>query len=243
MRWTVRLLRAIFPRRCIYCDRVINADAASCKDCADRIPRMTEPVCYRCGRSREYCTCKQRVRAFDRVVSAMQYTSGVKVAVLRLKKHDDADLVETMAEEMVAVLRVRVDAAAFDAVACIPMWGKRQRGRGFNQSELLAREVAKLIGVPFRPLLKKLYDTAEQKDLPLIERSGNLLGAFDVCGDVKDLRVLLVDDLITTGSTLHEAAKMLSLYGASSVTALTFAATIPKEEEDETIVSSKGKTL
>ncbi len=232
MRWTVRLLRAVFPRRCIYCDKVIDAHATACKVCAEHIPRMEDPVCYRCGRSRKLCTCKQHRHAFDRVVSAMQYTDGAKAAVLRLKRCDDADLVETMAEEMVASLRVRVDAAAFDAVTCVPMWRKRQRRRGFNQSELLAREVAKLIGVPFRPLLSKIYDTADQKDLPMIERSGNLLGAFDVNGDVKELRVLLVDDLITTGATLHEAAKMLSLYGAASVTAVTFAATIPKDEEE-----------
>ena len=93
--------------------------------------------------------------------------------------------------------------------------------------------MAKELGLPFKPLLEKVFETASQKSLPMIERSGNLLGAFNCLASVQDQKILLVDDLITTGSTLHEGAKMLKLYGALTVTALTFAGTVPQENESD----------
>ncbi len=189
-------------------------------------------MCYRCGRTRKLCTCKSHRRAFDRAVCAMRYEDGAKRAVLSLKSEPDADAVEAMAQEMVAALRARTDAAALDVVSCIPMHKRERRRRGFNQSELLAKAVAKELALPFRPLLSKVFETKSQKSLPMIERSGNLLGAFDCAGEVQDQKILLVDDLITTGSTMHEGAKMLKLYGALSVTALTFAGTVPEENEE-----------
>jgi len=232
LKWTSVLLSAFFPKRCLYCQRVIRPDELACEHCFSQRPLMEDPVCYRCGRTRKLCTCKGHRKAFDRVVCAMRYEDGAKDAVLSMKKEAYADHTETMALEMVSALRRRVDAAAFDAVTCIPMHKKEERRRGYNQSQMLAKAVAQELGVPFRPMLQKVFETRAQKSLPMIERSGNLLGAFDVTAPVADLRILLVDDLITTGSTLHEAAKMLILYGAQSVTALTFAGTVPSEKEE-----------
>lgn len=226
------LLRALFPRRCIYCKRVIPPEALSCKTCADDIPRMEMPICYRCGRSRKLCICRGHQRQFDRCIAAMRYEDGAAAAVKRLKIENDADDVETMAEEMAVVCRERLDAAAFDVVTFVPMRKAEYRDRGYNQSELLAKEVASVLGIPCRALLTKCFDIRPQKALKANERAGNVLGAFDATEDLTDKRVLLVDDVITTGSTLHECAKMLKIRGAVSVTALTFAATVPKEEEE-----------
>ncbi len=231
--WQKRLLCAFFPRRCIYCGEVTLPDALSCENCADAIPRMDEPTCSFCGRTKALCTCKQHRRFYDTCVTAMRYEDGAANAVLFIKKHDRADIIETMGQEMATALRRRTDAAAFDVVTCVPMRPAEKKARGFNQSELLAKEVADILGVPFAACLKKIYDTKLQKTLSSVTRSGNLLGVFDVVGDVKDKRILIVDDLLTTGATLHECAKMLKIYGAETVTALTFAATVPKKDEEE----------
>ncbi len=192
---------------------------------------MELPICYRCGRTRKLCICKGHRRHFDRCVAAMRYEDGAANAVKHLKRVHDADCVDTMAQEMVTACRERLDAAAFDAVTYVPMRKKEYKQRGFNQSMLLAREVASLLGLPCRNLLKKTFDTRPQKELSANERIGNVLGVFDVTEKVEDQRILLIDDVITTGSTLHECAKMLKIAGAATVTALVFAATIPKEEE------------
>ena len=194
---------------------------------------MEDPVCYRCGRTKSDCVCRGRHRQYDRCIAALRYEDGAARAVLALKRYDDAIIIESMATEMVRALRKRSDAAAFDLVTYVPMHKKEERAREYNQSKLLANEVATQLGVPFVCTLTKIYDTRSQKSLRQFERSGNLLGAFDCISDVCEKNVLLVDDVITTGATLHECAKMLKIRGAQSVTALVFAATIPKEKKNE----------
>ncbi len=227
------LLRMLFPRRCIYCQRVVAPDVWCCEYCEPDVPYMEDPICYRCGRTKEHCVCRGHRRHFERCIAAMRYEEGAAGAVLYLKEDDNADHIEGMATEMVRALRRHSDAAALDLVTFVPMHKKEVRERGFNQSEWLAREVAAQIGVPFCVALEKIYDTRSQKSLRSMERGGNLLGAFDLRVPVKGKRVLLVDDVITTGATLHECAKMMKIGGTESVTALVFAATIPKEKENE----------
>ncbi len=231
-----RLAYAFFPRRCLYCDRVIRPDQTSCDECRDSIPRMDGVCCPHCGRSKAVCRCRRRKRAYDRLVTAMRYERGAKAAILALKHSRDADRIHTMGQEMVSALRAKSDAAPFDVVTFIPMCKKDEHKRGYNQSRLLAAEVASLLELPMEAMLNKCFDTHSQKGLPWHERSGNVLGAFDVIASVRGKKILLVDDLATTGCTLNECAKMLKIYGAESVTALTFAATIPedtKSNEDE----------
>jgi len=228
-RWVKAVLRMFFPRRCLYCDRVVDPDEVACRYCLPDIPYMEDPVCYRCGRPKSCCICRSHRRHYDRCIAAVRYEDGAVRAVLALKKEDDADQIESMASEMVKALRKHADAAAFDAVTFVPMFKREELERGYNQSELLAKEIAQQIGIPFTRALRKLYDTRSQKTLHQSERSGNLLGVFDCCADVREQKLLIVDDVITTGATLHECAKMLKIGGAQTVTALVFAATVPKE--------------
>ncbi len=228
-----RVLRAFFPRRCLYCDRVTDPDTYCCPYCEPDVPHMEEPLCYRCGRTRKLCVCRDHRRQFDRCVAAMRYEDGVARAVLSLKKEQDAEAVEAMATEMVTALRRFTNAASLDFVSCVPMHRKERRERSYNQSELLAKEIAVMLDLPFVQTLTKLYDTRPQKSLHHFERGGNLLGVFDLIADVKEKKILLIDDVITTGATLHECAKMMKIGGAASVTALVFAATVPKDKEDD----------
>ncbi len=226
------LLFFFFPRRCLYCDRVVDPDEICCRYCKPDVPYMQDPVCIRCGRTKSDCVCRGRRRQYDRCIAALRYEDGAKRAVLALKTFDDAVMIESMASEMVKALRRHTDAASFDAVTFVPMHKREERAREYNQSRLLAKEIASQIGVPFAATLTKIYDTRSQKSLRQFERSGNLLGAFDCIADVKNKSILLVDDLITTGATLHECAKMLKIAQAKSVTALVFAGAIREKDTD-----------
>ncbi len=112
-----------------------------------------------------------------------------------------------------------------DLVTCVPMNPTKLRERGYNQSELLAKNFAAKLGKPFTPdLLKKTKKTLTQAHLKRSERLGNLEGAFTCTVKIRSkFTILLIDDVVTTGSTLQECAKVLKKAGAGKVNALTLA--------------------
>ena len=116
-----------------------------------------------------------------------------------------------------------------DVVTFVPMTKKEQRKRGYNQSELLAREIANSLSLECRPSLKKVKESPEQKSLSAKERAENLKGVFS-CSDaaLKGKRVLLIDDVFTTGATANECSGVLLKAGASNVLVLTACVTALK---------------
>ena len=113
----------------------------------------------------------------------------------------------------------------FDVIVPVPLHPTRQRERGFNQASLLAELLSPEISVPSKPLLERIRHTTTQTALDRAERMKNLHNAFRLRKrvNVRDLRVLLVDDVLTTGSTLSECARVLKRAGAISVHAVTAA--------------------
>ena len=120
---------------------------------------------------------------------------------------------------------VRLRAREFDLVVAVPLHPARLRHRGFDQAELLARILALRISLPLCPALKRIRYTTTQTAFDRAERIANLRGAFHLRKkiSVRGLRVLLVDDILTTGSTLSECARVLREAGAQSIYALTAA--------------------
>lgn len=122
----------------------------------------------------------------------------------------------------------------FDYVTYIPMYRTKERKRGFNQSRLLATEISKLCDIPFADkLIIKLYDTDNQHDCTGLERTGNLIGVFDVDESINltDKTILLIDDIKTSGATLNECGKILYLNDVKSVICLTAAVRNSKIEK------------
>ena len=226
------LLNVFYPNRCCLCDRVIASGRRYCRACLEKAPYVLPPVCERCGRGEERCICRGHRRSFERCVSPFYYEAQAETGILRLKKYGFLPQVRGFAAEMAEVLRREYGGVGFHVITAVPLYPTDYRRRGFNQSELLAQELASLLDVPYRPLLHKVYATRPQKDLTARQRSGNLLGAFDAIDPalLPGRTVLLVDDVITTGSTLDECAKMLKIYGADSVYAVTAAASVLKND-------------
>ena len=110
-----------------------------------------------------------------------------------------------------------------DVIAPVPLHGRRERERGYNQSSLLAREVSRRAGIGSAQALRRTRDTPSQTAMSIEERRRNVDGAFECAGDVRGRRVLLVDDVVTTGATMSACAATLKAAGATRVWGLAFA--------------------
>ncbi len=162
------------------------------------------------------------------------YKDRGKSGVMLLKTTGDSTVADGLAAEMAEVLRREYGGIVLDCVMPVPLYKKDERERGYNPAALLARALSAHTGIPYVPRLRKLFHTTPQKELDAVRRSGNLLGAFEVDKpqDVAGKAVLLVDDTVTTGATLEECAKMLKIYGARAVYAVTAAGT-DKQDTDQ----------
>lgn len=229
MKHPEKLLYVLFPNRCLFCYTVIGWNDHVCRRCRQDPPSMLPPLCPDCGRSESLCICGGRKRHYARCVTPLPYDKRLHDAVARLKIQGCSTTADGFAVEMEEVLRREYGGLPLDCVTPVPLHRKEQRSRGFNQAELLATRLAAWLELPMLPLLTKPYETLPQKELSASRRQGNLLGAFDVPepAQAAGKTVLLVDDVITTGATLDECAKMLKLAGAAEVYAITAAGTVP----------------
>jgi len=221
-----RIAAVFFPERCAACGTVVALGEGLCAVCREEVPRIGTPICPLCGLEKEWCDCKRRRRHFERVIAPWYYDGKGRDAVLRMKRRGDPVAVNFFAEELADTVRQYYDEITFDGVVFVPCTRREKRRRGYNSGELIARAAAKELGLPLLSWLTKLTETAPQKTLSAERRSGNLLGVFDVTDEaVAEKTLLLVDDVVTTGATLDECAKMLKIYGAEAVYAATVAAT------------------
>lgn len=231
MKWLRALLTFLFPHHCYFCNEVILPRQRLCADCAEKAPYILPPVCERCGRNADRCHCGKHHQHFERCVSPFYHEGVVQDGIQQLKNQNYRVTADGFAAEMAEVVRREYGGIAFDAVTSVPLHKKDFNRRGFDQAAALGWALAQRMNLPYEAVLTKLTHTEPQKELSAIRRRGNLLGVFDVVGEVSNRTFLLVDDVITTGSTLDECAKMLKLYGAAEVYAVTAAAAVLKKDE------------
>lgn len=216
-------LRLIFPDRCICCGKTVEMHHIYCPACEGALPRIAPPLCLACGMNKKDCTCAKHKNYFSGCVAPFYYEGGIRNGIRRLKFRQKTYIAEGLAAEMAATAKAIYGEHAFDLIACVPLTQARKKQRGYNQSELLAAKAAGQLGIPFRPdILSKLFDNQPQHKLPASERTGNVAGVFHcpLPAEVADKKILLIDDIKTTGATLNECAKMLLLSGAEEVTCL-----------------------
>lgn len=222
-----KLLCAVFPRRCPYCGTVLSPQEYCCADCLQNLPKIEQPICPLCGHSKKDCACKKKKGYYSAVTAPFYYEGTILKAVHRLKFENKDFVAETFAKDMAEAVRLSFPVEDIDLIAFVPFSKKQKRERLYNPSEVLARALSKELSIPCEAVLFKLFETKTQHNLKGSERSGNVLGVYEVeeTADIADEIVLLVDDIKTTGATLSECAKMLKLRGAKGVYAVTFAIT------------------
>ncbi len=222
-----RAVSVFYPNRCRFCTRVIDIRKAVCPECEDSKNEITGEICMACGCMKKDCTCRGKKHFYVAVAAPYYYDGAAGKAIKLLKFQNRKECADPLFEDMASCLLTRFSGYTFDAVTFVPSSKKEKRSRGFNQAEILAKGVAELSNIPFWEALVKDFETAPQHSLPENERTGNLLGVFNIKDGItlSGKRILLCDDVKTTGSTLNECAKTLLIGGASEVFCLTAAIT------------------
>ena len=161
---------------------------------------------------------KNRLQFLDSFTAVWYYKENVRNGILRLKFHGGTALAGPYGR-MLAMKLYQCRRESFDLITWVPVSARRRRKRGYDQAELLARSVCTELGYKPVCLLKKLRDNPAQSGLRGEQRRANVLGAYGVCGktDIHGKRILLIDDVFTTGATAEECARVLKTAGASSV--------------------------
>lgn len=216
-------LDALFPPRCVGC---ASFGAFICERCLEVSARATGDRCLRCWtalKSADCTNCTHHAPAFSALRSAFSYGDVAREAVLSLKFHGVSALAPRMASQMAIALQEWSPPA--DVIVPVPLGWLRKRTRGYNQSELLASEIARASSLPLeRHALRRIRHTAPQAHQPdAASRRENVRGAFGPGSRPVSGNVLLIDDVSTTGATLDACAQALLASGAASVYALTFA--------------------
>ncbi len=207
-----------FPPRCLLCGARIAPGEALCGACGKKLPEGPRERRFRltAGNGEKFV-----------VMAPFAYTGGCRENIHRMKFQGKKALARPFGRMMAAAAE---GLGTFDGVAWVPLSPAGKKKRGYDQSQLLARSVAKALGLPLLPILRKVRDTAVQHELPRQERLANVKMAYEAGSGAAGKRVLLVDDIVTTGATMTECALALYRAGAKEVAGLCIADAPLKED-------------
>jgi len=223
----LRLLDLLLPVRCLDCGVAMERPADSiffCPACRCELAPEAVPHCLRCGATREATAatcvwCRGHRLQFDHVIHLGLYREKLRGVVLRMKHSMTESLSASMGR---LLLQARGEALCqwhADLVVPVPMHWQRRFARGISSPDVLASCLAKGLGIPLCRALARKRNTKPQNELHARQRFRNVYGAFRLCSgyDLGGARVLLVDDVLTTGATASAAARVLKRAGAAAV--------------------------
>src|ERR1043166_2121219 len=224
----------LYPPVCAICSANVSAGEQLCSDCEAKLVPIVPPFCAKCSEpfsgaisaTFTCANCGHRTLHFDAAVAAYRSRGIVRRVLLEFKYHKQIHLRHLAARWLFAALDdERLRSRSFDVIVPVPLHPARERERGFNQSALLAELLSAKMSIKTIPVLERIRYTTTQTAFDRAERMQNLHGAFRLRknADVRELRVLLIDDILTTGSTLSECARVLKKAGAHSIHAVTAA--------------------
>ena len=224
----------LYPPVCTICAANVRASEYLCDQCETKTARVIAPFCQKCSEPFEgaitgtftCANCAHRTIYFDTAVAAYRSRGIVRQIIHTFKYGRQIYLRHLVARWLYAALDdERLSNRRFDIIIPVPLHPTRQRERGFNQASLLAELLSAEISIQSKSALERIRYTPTQTALDRAERMENLHKAFRLRknADVRRLRVLLIDDVLTTGSTLSECSRVLKRAGAISVHAATAA--------------------
>ncbi len=225
IKFTDRLLRLIVPLKCMGCGEVTLENVPFCRNCLSEFAELVKAKCPVCGRDKENCICA----GYGKTKFLFYYDTKIsKRIIASMKYHATAFKADYFAGLLMLQLPCDVN---FDAVVFPPRSKKNIRRYGFDQSEMIASALAKKLCIPCLKALHRTGHHKEQKLLSAEQRRKNVSGAFT--SDAKSLsdvkKVILFDDVMTTGATINECTKILKKSGVRKITVLTLART-PKSK-------------
>lgn len=223
MKLLTLLKNLIFSERCPYCGCLIEPERIACDSCLEIIRE-------------KHAAIKGGAEGY-RCVSTFAYGGKVRRMILRVKYRNRTQYIPQVAKIMAADIQEAYDCGEFDAITFVPMHKKDLGERGYNQSELLAQALAKELDLPCLDTLEKIKRTPKQHNLTFKQRKKNLTGAFKVRDKeaVKGKNLLIVDDIVTSGSTLAFCCKALNRAEPGILCCATIAAASDRYDKDTVI--------
>ena len=235
------IINFILPPRCYICGKILDEDKGICDECISKIEFLNKAICYKCGaplfeqenKENKKILCGNCLKHKNKIIFQMMRSSCVydefsKKLILDFKFYDKTDLAPVLAK-MLFVAGKDIFAEGIDIILPVPLHYTRLLKRRYNQSALLAKELGKLanIGVDYKNLIKR-KKTKAQVDCSGNERLTNLKDAFCIKypEKLRGKKILLIDDVLTTGATLNECAKAIKSANPKSICALTVSRSI-----------------
>ena len=219
----------LWPETCPFCGKV--SKEGTCPACEKKLVKLLvrEPRCMKCGKpvrteEQEFCyDCLYKKHFFDKGYSVWLHRPPVSNSIYQFKYHNQRAFARIYTEKIIAYYGEWIRKLQVDCIVPVPLHFRRRWKRGYNQAEILAKEIGRNLQIEVNTqLVRRVRYTDPQKKLDSHTRKSNLKNAFCICGDMKKIhRVLLVDDIYTTGNTIDEIARILKEKGAENVYFLT----------------------
>lgn len=220
------ILDLLYPQHCPLCDEVLAFDGMQvCDSCLSVQVYVKPPYCMKCGKTieditEEYCgDCRQLPKSFERGFPVFAYDGGIKDALYAFKYKNQRSYGDFFADCMYKKYGEEFNSLQLDGVIPVPIHRKKRKIRGYNQAEMLARPLAKYLELPVYPAyILRVVNTNPQKELNDKIRMKNLNNAFKIGENtIKLKKVLLVDDIYTSGATIEACARVLMDAGVEKV--------------------------
>ncbi len=230
--WEIAL-DILLPQACAHCRKDLRqAPGPLCPECTAALPPPPEPACVRCagrrGGAAPFCTdCAGRRFSCRLIRAAAAHRGPAASLVHAFKFRGSTTAARAAGRSMAAALALHPELSGFDALTAVPIHPRRERERGYNQAEILAREVAAATGLPLLDALERSRAAAPAWRLGRVERRAELAGAYAPRAGASALiagkRVLIIDDVAATGTTFEECAKSLRAAGVADAAGYAFA--------------------
>ncbi len=211
-----KFLNLIFPNVCGFCNK-INSNSL-CKNCELSLSK------YEISCIKDYTRDKQKY--FDYLYCALKYENYVRETLIKYKFNENSYLYKTFSKIIIKNEKIYRFLKLYDIIIAVPMHKLKKSVRGYNQSELIARKIARDMEIYFeKDVLIKVKNTNVQSTLTKTRRAKNVKGAFFVTDNtiIEGKKIILIDDIYTTGSTVNECSKLLKKAGAKEICVVTIA--------------------
>ena len=212
--------KVFYPPRCIFCRKLLEHDE----------------ICYECRSSLPFLQ-NMRVEApnfIEEAYAPLYYENQVRRAIIDYKFHHAAAYAKPLAEMIRMCVELHL-AGRFDYITWVPISARRMRHRGYDQSFLLAKDIAEYLRIPLVATLRKTRHNSRQSSKKTVAaRRANVIGVYQICNrkEIEGKRILIIDDILTTGATLSECARMLKTAGAASLYSVVIAKTRKRKKKN-----------
>lgn len=222
------LLDFFFPNRCPICGKVIKWNKECCDNCIENLSQTGDELCHGCGNKKEYCQCQRKKFLFHRCYAAYYYKGTARSAVLYLKDTKNMFFPRLVADKILHDIATDDYKFKADYIVPVPLSRRKFYIRGYNQSALLGQALSEKLIIPLEENALLRYDTIiDQHRLSSEMRSESARSIYyaNEKVDIQGKTIILCDDIITTGSTINECARVLLDMGADKVIAVAAATT------------------